>query len=123
MTNSVNTSLDFAEKLFKELVWDNLIKIGLLALFADAPVFAIWPLRQIVTTLVSVLSEKLFSALKTVTDVTAIPLINSQHQRAFDAASVKLKIIAHDKGIDSDEFKKAREDAKVALAQFVRFSA
>lgn len=61
--------------------------------------------------------------MKLAVDLEAITLVNAEHKRDYDKASVVLKIIAIDKGIDSDEFKKARDNAKIALSKYVRFGA
>lgn len=121
MTENANPGLGIGEGLFKDLFWDLSVQAALTALFAYVPVLNVWPLRGIVTGIITLFTDKMYSLMKLLIDVTAIKFTNGEHQRAFDSAAVKLKIIAHDRGIDSDEFRKAREDAKASLSRFVRF--
>lgn len=125
MTDVAYPKLTIAENIFKNVVWDNLTASALVALFAAPGCgwMALWPMRQIITGTATLITDQLFKILRLYVDLTAIALINAEHKRAFDAAAVKLKVIAHDRGIDSDEFKKAREVAKADFAKFVAFGA
>ena len=76
----------------------------------------IWPISSII----NYFGDLLFSGFVLVVDVGAIQLLNTQHQSVYNDASLKLKIIAHDKGIESDEFKNAREVAKISMSKFTR---
>lgn len=122
MTTSVNPSLETAESLFKELVWDSIVKAATQACFVAIPMLGAWPLRSIVTWIIGQFSNQMFKAAKLTLDLQAIGFINAAHKRAFDSAMVTLKIIAHDKGVESDDFKKAKENAKAALSEFTRYS-
>ena len=121
MTNNANPVLGQIEDLFKDLVWDSLVKSALTALFVAVPGLAVWPLGMIIRWVVNRYAGQLFQLLRLVVDLKVIAFVNYEHKRAFDNAAVKLKIIALDQGIDSDEFKKARENAKASLAKFVTF--
>lgn len=122
MTQSVTPAIGTVEDLFQSLVWDNLVQAGLTALFVQVPFFAMWPIAPIIRYLTNLFASQLFSQMRLTVDLGLISLLNAQAARAFEDASVTLKIIGQEKGIDSDEFKKARSDAKAALAQFVRFN-
>lgn len=115
--------LTVAEQVFKDLLWTPGIRAGELALEGAVPFLAFPVINAIEDVVIDAISDYLFNQFITLIDVTAIKLVNAAHQAAFDRASITLKIIAHDKGIDSPEFQKAREDAKLALSQFVRFGA
>jgi hypothetical protein len=122
VSDSVNPTLGKIEDLSKTLVWDPLVDAELAVIFAHAPVLALWPFKQILTILTHTFSDQLYSGLRTFIDVEALPFINDSHRKAFDSAEVTLKIIAHDKGPASPEYRNAREEAKNALARFVRFN-
>lgn len=122
MTTTVNPTLSLSEQLFFDLVWSPLVDAGIAALDAEVPAFAVWPLSTLTNSTIHALSSYLFSQIKLLVDVTAIQLINDAHESAYQAASLKLAIIAHDKGVDSNEFIQARNAAKIALSQFVHFN-
>jgi hypothetical protein len=122
VTENANPTLGKIEDLFKSLVWDNLITVGLAALFQAAPFLAWWPCRPILDYVIRMFGDHLFATLKLTIDLQAIAFVNETHRRAFDSAAVHLKIIGRDKGPDSEEFRKAKENAKEALAKFVRFN-
>lgn len=123
MTDSAYPKLDKAEEIFKLLVWDNLVIVEKAALFADAPYLAVWPIRPVVSGLIDMYSDRFFGRFKQTIDVNVIPFVNDAHRAAFDRAAVTLQVIGTEKGTDSPEFKNARENAKLALSQFVRFGA
>jgi len=122
VTTQVNPELGKAESIFKALIWDSVFEAEMIALFSAAPYLNFWPVNSIIRGLLKLGTDQLFSALQLFVDTQTIALVNAEHQRAFDKATVALKIIAKDKGIDSPEFKKAKENAKVALSRFVRFN-
>jgi hypothetical protein len=109
------------EELFKNAVWDNLVAAGLSALFLELPWLAVWPLGPVIRVITKTFSDKLFAALQLLVDLQAITFQNTASKKAFENEAVKLKIIAMDKGINSPEFQKAKEDAKIALSKMVRF--
>lgn len=121
MTENVNPILGKIEYVFEILVWDNMVEAGIVSMFAMVPALGIWPIGPIIKYLVRMFSGQLYEKLRLVVDINAISLIDDAHKREFDKAAVKLAIIAKEKGIDSREFKTARERAKVDLAQFVHF--
>lgn len=109
------------EDIFKSLVWDNLTRAALTALFAAAPYLAWWPLSMVITMIVTGISNKLFAVLKLTVNLEVISFKNLAHQKAYDDAAVKLKVLAIDHGADSPEYLKARESAKADFSQYVRF--
>ena len=109
--------------LFNDFLWTPIVKLILAQIFKLLPFLAWGPLGPIVTWMVTWLAGKLFDAFKEFIDVTIIPFKNAEHQKAYDLASVTLKIIAHDHGVDSEEFRKARDENKQKLSDFVRFGA
>jgi hypothetical protein len=123
MSETAYPELDHAQDIFKSLIYDNLVSLALNALFAYASFLNIPGIRQAITFIVTRFADFLFTGLKLVTDLTAIHLVNKIAEDQYARASVTLKIIARNKGIDSKEFKDARELAKIALAKFVSFGA
>lgn len=123
MSDQANPKLEAAESIFKSLLWDTTVE-GLLAhIYASAPWLTLWPLKQVTSGLVTLATDKFYSILKTFVDVETISFVNAEHAKAYDSASLKLKVIALEKGVDSEEFRKAKDDAKAALSQLVRFGA
>ena len=109
------------EQLFRSLVWDNLIKAAIKRVFMAVPFLAMGPLGKITVYILTKFADKLYVVLKEEVDVQRIIFRNRKLGREFGRASVKLKIIAKSKGIDSNEFKNAREIHKKRLSDFVRF--
>jgi hypothetical protein len=122
MSEEINKTLSQVEDIFKSVVWDNLIQVALAALFAYAPFLALPVLKPVISYIITMFSDKLFSAAKLAIDLEAIVLINESHKKAYANASVALKIIAHSKGIGSPEFLEARENAKKSFAKFIAFN-
>ncbi len=125
MTQSALPTLTHAEQIFKDLIWEPLLLAGETALFTwESPVLAVPIVGGVLTAVekeaISLASEWMFRQFVLLIDITAIKWVNQEHQAAYDRASEKLLVIATDSGIDSVEFKKARDDAKAALAQFIR---
>lgn len=122
MTTSAFPDLTKAEQVFKALIWDNEVTAAEAALFADVPWLGVWPLGPILRYLIEHYSDRLYASIEIHLDTAAIKFVNQEHQRAYDAASERLGVIAHDDGVESPEFQKARDDAKAALSQFVHFN-
>lgn len=110
-----------AGDLFKDLIWSAVIKAATQALIKAIPFLAMGPMPMIVGVIVGIVGDFLYAQLKDVYSFHSISIVNEQHRKEFDSASLKLKLIARDKGIDSDEFKTAREAQREALSRFVRF--
>lgn len=91
-------------------------------LFAQAPFLDAPIIGTINRAVIKKVSGWFFLQIRLFIDITGVRLINNEYQTAFEKASVVLKIIAHDKGIDSNEFKAARENAKAALSKFTQFN-
>lgn len=114
MTDQASPQIKQAEDVFKSLAWDTLVTTGLDELNLD-----FWPINVIIR----FFTTKLYEQLRLQFDLGAIAFLNAEHKAAFDKADVTLKIIASDKGIDSDDYKRAKENAKIALSKFERFGA
>lgn len=110
------------EQVFKDLVWNPGVKALEIQLDTAIPILNIPVVHQLEEGLIEMVGNLIFSTLVMVVDVEAIRLVNDEHQAAYTDAALKLRVIGHDKGIDSDEFKKARDDAKADLSRFTEFS-
>lgn len=119
MSDSAFKKLTIAEKVFYDLVWSNLITVGLESLYTAAPYLR--PFSFAISFIIKNLSDKLYEGLVLVVDLQAIIFVNEVHRAEYNKALIKLRGLAQTKGIDSPEFLEAREDAKSALAHFVRF--
>lgn len=122
MTESAYKSLSLTEQLFKDLVYLPGVKAMEIYLEAQVPVLRFPLLKSIFEYVVEGVSDRVFQALVLAVDVTAIQLVNAAHQSAFEDAVLKLRVIAEESGADSEAFKTAREEAKLALSRFVRYS-
>jgi hypothetical protein len=109
-------------EIFKSIVWDLALEVELAALFLWAPFLSVWPLRQVISGVAKMLSDKFFNALTLFVDVTDIKLKNKEHHEAYVRESVKLAVVLHEKGINSDEYKTQREASKLTMSRFTRFS-
>lgn len=65
-------------------------------------------------------TDRFYTVAREVWDVESIIYNNEELERAYTGAALKLKIIARDKGIESEEYRSAREKHKQDLSKFVR---
>lgn len=121
MTTEVSPTLRKIEDAVERFGLYALSEVGVNALFAWQPWMAAWPLGPFIRKLTEFLSDKLFTFIRLVIDLKVIRFVNDKNQAAFDRSMVTLKALARGYGVDSDEFKKARENAKTSFAEFVRF--
>lgn len=121
MSTEANKTLSLGESIFKKLVWDKAVDAGLASMFASNPWLAAWPFGPLVKALTDKFSEYVFNSTTLFVDVTDIKLSNKEHQDTFIKSSITLSIIAHDKGVQSDEYKTALKNAMDAMSKFTRF--
>lgn len=95
-----------------------MLKLGENWLEGEVPVLALPALKQIDEAILGIIADYTFRQLVLLVDVTAIRLVNTVHQAAFDSATENLAIIADEQGADSDAYKNARVAALAALAKF-----
>jgi hypothetical protein len=113
VSESVNPVLTKAEDLFETLAWKPLVEAEMTALGLN-----FFPVNVILRYIMG----RVYGRFRKTADTSAIPLLNAEYQRAFNSAAVTLKIIARDKGVDSNEFKIAEENARLALSRLVRYN-
>ena len=122
MSESVNPGVDRVQNAINDLLWEPLTEAALVALFAEVPVLAVWPLKQIISGFVRWVSRLLWEQIDLYTDLAAVHLLNAKHRSEFDRESVRLRMIAVESGVDSEDFRKARDEATKTFAKFIRFN-
>lgn len=121
MNLTKNFDVDY-ENLFKEIVWDSIVKLAIKKIFLALPKWlgsAFF--SPIITYIVVEITDKIYEALKELVNLEVILFKNESAQKAFAKAHLSLKKIALEKGIESEEFKKEKEHAKETFAKLVRF--
>lgn len=107
---------------FKSLVWDIFFKnlaVKFVMFFGMTPNGAA---AIALTKIVLYFTEKAYVVFKKTVKVGTIVLANDVHQKSYERASLKLKIIAREKGIESDEFKNQRKIEHDKQADLVIFN-
>ena len=107
--------------IFTDLILKGLARKALAVLFIKLPVLGWGPIGIIITLIVDKLIEQISQELEDKIDVKAIVFKNEKLEEEYSDASIKLKIIGSNYGIDSEEFKKEREDAVKKFHKFVMF--
>lgn len=110
------------QDLFKELVWHSLVKAALSRLFLAVPFLGWGPFGYVISYFAMKYADELYDAVKLLIEVEVIVFRNKEFEKSYNDASVKLHIIAKDKGIDSPEFRSARDEDKKRLSDLVRFN-
>jgi hypothetical protein len=96
------------------------VKAALDALFKAVPWLGWGPIGWLVSYAITNYAGQLYELLKEYIHVESMVIKNEEFRTAYDEASVGLKLIANEKGIESEEFKTARKANREALSQFVR---
>ncbi len=115
-------ALSNAEQVFKDLIWTPIIKGGEIALEGAVPILALPVIMQVDQFIIQELTDWMFNNFVMFLDVTAIKIVNAEHQAAFDRASVKLQIVLSESGPNSTQYQEARDAAKQSLSQYIRIS-
>lgn len=111
-----------AAQLFKELVWDNLVKAALRRVFAAVPWLGWGPIGYLVTYYVTKYADILYELLHEYIDFQLIVFKRVDIGNKFADASVNLRMVAEASGLMSAEYLEARRAQKEAFAKFVNFS-
>lgn len=117
----MNTAAGLVLDTFKELLWDHIVRATLTKIFVKVPLLGWGPIGYVISNLVFKYSDELYSALSFFIEVKLIVLKNKKLQQEYAAASLRLRQVALSSGIESVEFRKARDEDKDALSKFVRF--
>lgn len=108
--------------LFKSLVFDSLVKAAITRLFIAVPFLGWGPIGLVVNNIIVHFVDELYDITKTTLDLRAIAIKNNEHQQAYLAACLQLRIVALEDGPESTKFLEMREQHKNALSKFVRFN-
>ena len=122
MTETVDPILTQVENEFKTILWDNWVSAALSRLFILVPWMAVWPLGPLVRAIVVPFVDSLFRQGVLLFDLSLIAFKDAAHQSEYDKRMVALKILAKEKGVDSDAYKQARVDAAKAMSSFTQFN-
>lgn len=114
--------VDPLSTIFKSLVWDVAIKKYSFELLASLAISPTGFLGIVITKAIIHLTEKLYPIFTKMIKVGEVKLSNEVHQRIYEKAQYKLKVIAIEKGIDSDEFKKQRDIEHDKLVNAIVYS-
>lgn len=107
---------------FKDLVFDPLVNGAISKLLARAAWLSWGPVAFIVTQVVTLVANFLYKEFRELVNIGTIKLMNAEHQMAYEKASVAEYMAYKSKGLDSPEFRKAREQNKKDLAKFVHWT-
>lgn len=110
---------DKALDLFKGLVFDQLVKLAIQRILGMAAWLSWGPIAFIITRVVVFVADKLYEGVKDYVNIEYIMLRNETYHKQFIQAQYVLKGVASEKGVDSEEFRKARDEHKKALSKFV----
>ncbi len=99
-----------------------LVKQVISAIFSTVPFLAWGPFGLITSVIVTAIADKIFKEAALQLEIELIPIKNEILRKEFDRASIKLKLLACEKGIDSPEFKEARNANVEALSKLVRLN-
>lgn len=105
---------------FKTLVFDPLVNVAIGKVIGLAGWLSWGPISFVVTKAITFIANKLYDELGEVINFQYVMLLNEKHHKAFVEANTELRGLAKTRGINSKEFKEAREKRKVALAKFAR---
>lgn len=108
--------------MLKTMVWDQLIEQALAAVFKAVPWLGWGPVGAVIKVVVGLVADALYEGMRTIYDMQAISFRNNAHRVAFEDSTLKLQLIARDKGIESPEFKEARIENRKRLSTFVQFA-
>ena len=107
------------ENIFKSLIWDNVVSLFLTYAFAEVPILNLPILHGLTVYFVTLITDGIFMIGRYVTDMTSIKIVEPILLSKYETESIRLGIIAHNSGIDSDEFKKEREIEKQKFHDFI----
>lgn len=108
--------------IFRKIVWDVLSKKAIAKVMALLVINPSGVFGTIVFKILAKISEKAFEWVALEIKVESIKVVNEVHQSQFERAQLKLKLIARNSGIESDEFKKARVEEHEKLVKVVVFN-
>ena len=122
MTTTAYPALTEAEQLFYSLCWQPMITAGENWLEIQAPFLELPVIKQLDEGTIQILTDGIYSWLCQVVDIEAIKLVNSARQSAYDSASLQLKVVAAESGVNSDAYQTALAAAIKAQSSWTNIS-
>jgi len=108
-------------EIFKSLIWDSLVSLALKQLFKAIPFLGWGPIGAIVSWFAFKFANMIFDHVEMFINFQLIAFKNEKLAKEYGAAAVTLKEIGESKGIESEEFKNARQAHKESLARLIKF--
>lgn len=108
--------------IFKELIWDNIIQKVLANLFKSIPLLGWGPIGMVITHYAFVFADQVFELVHTFVAVNHIVLRNKEHQKAYDKATIGLKLAYDAYGGNSNEYKVERKKRNEAMSKLIVFN-
>ncbi len=116
----ISPQIDYASFL-KDVVWVALVKLATAKLISALPFLGWGPIGWITGLVVGMVGAAVYDAMDEAFRLQMIQFKNEKFQREYDTASVKLKIVALNHGIDSPQFREERKKNVEALSKLVSF--
>lgn len=116
MSESAFRPLTTAEKIFKDVVFDPMIRAGEAWLEGAFSFFSLPVVKQLEEHELQAILDGIYLQLCMFIDIESIRLVDAEKQRAFEDASTRLHLVIAQYGPESPEFQKANEDEKAAFA-------
>lgn len=108
--------------LFKSMVWDILLKKAISKMMVSLVISPTGFLGVLLTKIIIAIADRLYPIIIEFVKIESIILTDEVHQKGFERAQLKLKVIALEKGINSQEFKDARKKEQDALLKLIKFN-
>lgn len=108
--------------LFKELVFDVIVKEAIRRLLIQIPLLSISPLSHIATHFLVKFCNSFYEYQKTVVKFYKFEFMNEANQKAFERQFIELKELENNPDATKEEKQKALQAAKNHLAYLVRHS-
>lgn len=93
-----------------------MLKMGETWLEVEVPFFSLPVVKQLDEVALQALTDAMFNQIKLVIDLSAIQLVGSVRQSAYNSAFETLAVTIDEKGKDSPEYAKAKVEALAALS-------
>jgi len=122
MSNQVNQNLETVKDVFKSVAWDNVTEAAFALIIAEVPWLGVPIIKSFSKLIFNFFTERLFQAVSLALDIGAIKILNPIAQKEYERESLRLYVIAREKGLNSEEYRRNRNEAKISLSRFVRYN-
>lgn len=108
--------------VFKSMVWDVLLKKAISQMMVSLVISPTGFLGVLLTKVIIYVANKLYPIIVEFIKIESVVIKDEIHQKQYEHAQLKLKLIARKSGINSQEFKDAHEIEKNALYKLIKFN-